>query len=170
MECKTENCSNTNIKAKGLCHKCYRRKHYLDNKERNNTNSKRYYNLNKDRILSIGRKRHEDNKEVINAKKREYDKANKERLKLEKPLYSTWLGIRRRCNNPNTKDYKNYGGRGIKVCERWDSYEKFEYDMGLKPSPNHSIDRIDVNGNYSPDNCKWSTPKQQANNKRGCNN
>lgn len=75
-----------------------------------------------------------------------------------------------RCTNPNSPDYPDYGGRGIKVCDRWgknhNRYNNFLADMGLRPSPNHSLDRIEVDGNYEPNNCKWATPKEQANNRR----
>jgi len=71
-----------------------------------------------------------------------------------------------RCRNPNVKAFKDYGGRGITVCERWFSYENFLADMGRRPSPVHSIDRKDNDGNYEPSNCRWATKIEQSYNTR----
>lgn len=76
--------------------------------------------------------------------------------------YNTWVNMRARCNNPNHPKFRRYGGRGIRVCERWDSFANFFADMGEKPSARHSIDRIDVHGDYCPENCKWSTDREQS--------
>lgn len=78
--------------------------------------------------------------------------------------YTTWFTMRRRCSDPKTESYKRYGGRGIKVCDRWEKFENFLEDMGEKPK-GLQIDRIDNDGNYEPGNCRWVTPKENANNK-----
>lgn len=81
--------------------------------------------------------------------------------------YRSWQCIRQRCYNPNHHNYKLYGARGIVVCDSWrDSFESFFEDMGYAPSKNHTIDRIEVNGNYEKSNCRWATMKEQSNNKR----
>ena len=81
------------------------------------------------------------------------------------PEYISWQRMKRRCYNQKDARYYAYGARGILVCDRWkDSFENFLADMGPKPSANHSIDRKDTNGDYTPENCQWATPKQQARN------
>jgi hypothetical protein len=81
-------------------------------------------------------------------------------------IYRIWLGMRTRCNNPKRKDYKYYGARGIKVCNRWRKFQNFYDDMGELPTPLHTIERINVNGDYKPANCKWATVKEQRQNMR----
>lgn len=81
--------------------------------------------------------------------------------------YGIWSGMRKRCENPKCPAFKRYGGRGIVVCERWRaSFADFLADMGPRPSPKHSLDRIDVNGNYEPGNVRWATAATQARNTR----
>jgi hypothetical protein len=81
--------------------------------------------------------------------------------------YNSWQGMKQRCYNPKNIRYKHYGGRGIIVCDRWlESFINFFEDMGNKPSAEYSIDRINVDGNYELTNCRWATPKEQANNKK----
>lgn len=83
------------------------------------------------------------------------------------PEYKTWWSMKRRCYYPEVNGYKYYGERGIKVCKRWlHSYQNFLQDMGRKPSSQHSLDRINPNGNYNPKNCRWATPSEQQKNKR----
>jgi hypothetical protein len=83
------------------------------------------------------------------------------------PEYKAWGSMIARCYNPNCTGYESYGGRGITVCDRWrHSYSNFLADMGRKPNPTHSLDRIDNDGNYEPSNCRWATNQEQIDNRR----
>jgi hypothetical protein len=80
--------------------------------------------------------------------------------------YRAWAGMKSRCNDPGCSSYPKYGARGIRVCERWQGFENFLEDIGRRPSPNHSLERIDNDGDYEPSNVRWATSTDQARNRR----
>jgi len=82
------------------------------------------------------------------------------------PEYSVWSGMWKRCTDRAARGYKNYGGRGISVCVRWADFALFLEDVGRRPSAQHSIDRINNDGNYEPGNCRWATTSEQSSNRR----
>ena len=82
------------------------------------------------------------------------------------PLFRVWSSMKNRCANQKVAGYKDYGGRGVSVCERWKSFENFYADMGDRPSDKHSLERRDNDGNYEPSNCYWATKAEQAKNRR----
>lgn len=86
-------------------------------------------------------------------------------MKSKTPEYRVWRDMRQRCQNPACKAFKDYGARGIKVCDRWQFFENFLSDMGNRPA-GLSVERIRVNGDYEPENCKWATPTEQSRNLR----
>lgn len=82
------------------------------------------------------------------------------------PIWRIWSAMRERCSNPRNKRYPRYGARGIRVCERWDSFENFYIDMGPRPSLKHTLERLDNDGHYCKENCTWATKSVQARNRR----
>lgn len=102
--------------------------------------------------------------------RRETDEARSNRATrnhvVHKLEYQSWFAMIQRCTNPKNKGYARYGGRGIKVCERWKTFTTFLADVGPRPTPQHTIDRFpDKDGDYEPSNVRWATPTEQANNK-----
>jgi hypothetical protein len=158
-------CGKRRVKAKGLCDACYARKLKTGSVEYKNVRGKCSYPGCDNQHQAKGycwkhykRVQRNGDAGIINLPKDWGER-------VKHPLYQTWCGMRQRCNNQNSKDYKNYGGRGISICEKWEDFWAFVKDVGVKPSKEFTLDRIDCDGNYEPANVKWSTPAQQAQNK-----
>ena len=102
--------------------------------------------------------------------KRERDIPEKTNIE-EYSVYVTWVGAKSRCTNPNNPSYRNYGPRGIRMCDEWlNNYKAFRSYMGLKPGPEYTLERINNEGNYEPGNCIWATYTIQNNNSRNNKN
>lgn len=139
-----------------------KRKYEIENADLIKERKKTYRENNKDKISEQMKNYYLNNSDKI----KEYQKYHRENLRH--PDWRIWDCINQRCTNPNNPSYQHYGALGIKRHPSWDSFTQFIKDVGPRPEPRHlySIDRINPNGNYEPGNCRWATPKMQAENQR----
>lgn len=155
----------------------YQKQYYQENKERLNEHAKVFREVHKDRISEQRAGYREQNRDILNDRQKDYYQNNREsRLEYAKhfrdekmhPDYRIWDGIIQRCDNPNSHNYKYYGGRGISYDPKWRTFSGFHEDMGRRPEPSHlhSIERLNVNGNYTKDNCCWLPLRDQQKNTR----
>lgn len=145
-----------------VCHRQYKARYYQENKSALNVKSREWYLNNPEKAKASLNKYRKNHWGKVLERCREY-------RKTKCPYRGIWHGIITRCTDPKYPHFHHYGGRGITVCKRWmgkRGYRNFESDIGPRPSPIHSVDRIDNNGNYEPGNVHWATPIEQANNTR----
>lgn len=153
----------------------YQKKYRQDHKEEMAEWSKQHREKNREAISTQRKAFRQQNQERLNAAMKEYYQTHREeRLSYAKqfrdekmhPEYKIWDSMKQRCDNPNSSNYQNYGGRGIRYDLKWKTFEGFIEDMGPRPTAEYSIERINVNGNYCKENCKWIPLSEQAKNKR----
>ena len=157
-KCLTEGCAKI-ARKRGLCDSCHGRKRVENMPVCTYPGCNRPQNTAGLCVACYNRKKRNGTPDRINS---HGDAAND-----KNSSYGCWHQMITRCENPNNRNYQYYGGRGIKVCERWrNSFKDFAVDMGERPSRGHTLDRIENNGNYEPGNVRWATSGEQSKNKR----